>query len=79
MSNGFLLGTVNIKKKNTGLLLKCVKKQLGGPLAPSTTRHRPDSRRVLFTVVHRSTGLPGTVAVHRSTIKTTVKTLETRP
>ena len=48
-------------------------------LAFPTARCRPDSRRVLFTVVYRSTGPPGTVAAHRSTIKTTIKTLETRP
>ena len=36
--------------------------QLWGSLAPPTARCRPDSRRALFTVVYRSTGLPGTVA-----------------
>ena len=64
---------------NFDLTSKRTKTQLEGPLAFPTARCRPDSRRVLFTVVYRSTGLPGTVAVHRSTIKTTIKTLETRP
>ena len=51
---------------NSGPLTKWVKTQLWGSLASPTARRRPDSRRALFTVVCRGTGLPGTVAVHRS-------------
>ena len=78
-----LCGACHCRRKNTGLLVKCVKTQHWGSLASSTARCRPDPRRVLFTVVCRGTRLPNppqkkpaTVAVRRPTIKTEIRTRE---